>query len=681
MEQSHSVSTEGGTSSSHRPLLVAPVSVRAVSTAISDKKETGNNRQQIRPRREKNNSQHTHSTTPRKISLEGLLLSFLVPFALWILVFSAKNAMRDIRSPSQQLRQSKSSFVDTDKPIKRMPLKNYLASLPPAVLLPQQDLLPEPKRGATHMHSTIDTKRQQQQSIIGKFNSNLNMKPLTTYQSDPSRKVVTAFLELTQQPENTKPLPVRRTKASQLQVREFPEVQHCSTFLQDFGRTVVDQFPTSDPYLPWLHDFFPAQNGTMMKFIGQNRRNCKTGVGMEDTMAFWKPQIALFQPVPVVVVPREHGDDDSTEPTFRLADNFETATARETRFICRFHNASNDAAYYTLSQFPFNYEFVSWRKHHNMLEEDSSKGSLNQSPYWVSQLLFACPIPQPFQSMVREKRHVVNDKAQLWVDVIPIRTPPRYSSQALLSHDHIGGELLKKHAQSIFDLAAEYGNNHTLPSSSDSGRWANLPICHGPAPVQKSDAKGPLHVPDNLPKVKESHHLADKPESSHENHGASTTSVETKPYRLVACTWTSASYQRRGNAVTVRDSHARLREWILFHQLVGFEHLYMYDNSPTNYEDGDNTNHDDSLEEVAREFSPDNVTYVKWPCTVCSNNRPMHKNPGDRSSQYAAEASCREVCTVQLQCFVCYCELAFKRTNTLIGSALIIRGLVLRQNG
>ena len=150
MEQSHSVSTEGGTSSSHRPLLVAPVSVRAVSTAISDKKETGNNRQQIRPRREKNNSQHTHSTTPRKISLEGLLLSFLVPFALWILVFSAKNAMRDIRSPSQQLRQSKSSFVDTDKPIKRMPLKNYLASLPPAVSLPQQDLLPEPKRGATH---------------------------------------------------------------------------------------------------------------------------------------------------------------------------------------------------------------------------------------------------------------------------------------------------------------------------------------------------------------------------------------------------------------------------------------------------------------------------------------------------------------------------------------------------
>lgn len=27
---------------------------------------------------------------------------------------------------------------------------------------------------------------------------------------------------------------------------------------------------------------------------------------------------------------------------------------------------------------------------------------------------------------------------------------------------------------------------------------------------------------------------------------------------------------------------------------------------------------------------------------VCSNNGPGHKNPGERSSQYAAEASCRE---------------------------------------
>lgn len=28
--------------------------------------------------------------------------------------------------------------------------------------------------------------------------------------------------------------------------------------------------------------------------------------------------------------------------------------------------------------------------------------------------------------------------------------------------------------------------------------------------------------------------------------------------------------------------------------------------------------------------------------TTCNNNRPSHNNPGERSSQYAAEASCRE---------------------------------------
>ena len=575
----------------------------------------------------------------KKISLEGLLLSFLVPILVWMLGVTIKITFLDSfgSSPSQLLQHSKSSFFfdNTNQAgaPQRKSLKHYLESLPPE-LVKSPDGSPirshsQDERSPTATEKWLQYNQRQQQQYIGaQQKSNLNPQDIS-YRGDPNRKVVTAFLEVppiqqrTPQ-DTTKPLPVRNTKASQLQVQEFPAVKKCTTFLEDFGRTIVDNFPTQDPFLPWLHDFFPTRDGTMMKFIGQNRRNCQTGKGMEDAMTFWKPQLSLFQPVPIVVV-EDKKTNGNKEPTFRLADNLESATANETRFICRFHNSSDDnAATYTLSKFPFNYEYVTWRKHSSMWEDPSSKGGLNQSPFWISQLMFACPIPLQFQNLVREKRHVVNDEARLWVDVIPIRTPPRSVSRkdVWLTEIQIGQELFQGIAPSLFDLATEYGNNHTLPFTSDSGRWANLPICHAPSETRMNA-------------VAESG-------KSHDNDSTARTEASDKPYRLVACTWTSSSYQRRGNAVTVRDSHARLREWILFHQLVGFEHLYIYDNSPTATSDEAGGS---GLEAVAREFSADNVTYVKWPCTVCSNNRPMHKNPGDRSSQYAAEASCREVRT------------------------------------
>ena len=605
-----------------------------------------------RRRRDNYDHENTYCTrilnsSRKKISLEGLLLSFLVPIVIWILVVTIKITLLDSHasSPSQLLQHSKSSFffdeTNPTRPPQRKSLKHYLESLPPDLVKnhdgdPQIISHRQDERPPTVTDKWLQYNQKQQQQYMGaQKNSNLTPQD-KIYKSDPSRKVVTAFLEVSPPrqralQETTKPLPVRNTKASQLQLQEFPDVQNCSTFLEDFGRTVVDNFPTQDPYLPWLHDFFPTRDGTMMKFIGQNRRNCQTGKGMEDAMAFWKPQLALFQPVPIVLV----DDSGNQEPTFRLADNLESAAANETRFICRFHNNSSDdnAAAYTLSKFPFNYEYVTWRKHSSMWEDPSSKGGLNQSPFWVSQLMFACPIPLQFQSLVREKRHVVNGEARLWVDVIPIRTPPRSASRTdvWLTEVQIGQELFQQHSPSLFNLATEYGNNHTLPSIIDSGRWANLPICHSP-PETRRNAGAESGEPHQL--------IAKKP------HDNDSTAGSDKPYRLVACTWTSASYQRRGNAVTVRDSHARLREWILFHQLVGFEHLYIYDNSPATTSDEVEGS---GLEAVVREFSVDNVTYVKWPCTVCSNNRPMHKNPGDRSSQYAAEASCREVRTIGLE--------------------------------
>mmetsp|Transcript_15669 Transcript_15669/g.35950 ORF Transcript_15669/g.35950 Transcript_15669/m.35950 type:complete len:342 (+) Transcript_15669:3-1028(+) len=67
--------------------------------------------------------------------------------------------------------------------------------------------------------------------------------------------------------------------------------------------------------------------------------------------------------------------------------------------------------------------------------------------------------------------------------------------------------------------------------------------------------------------------------------------------------------------------------------MVGFDHVYVYDNSAT--QPGA-----DTLQAICKEFPF--VTYHRWPCQICNNHRPSHKNPGERSSQYAAEASCRE---------------------------------------
>ena len=107
-----------------------------------------------------------------------------------------------------------------------------------------------------------------------------------------------------------------------------------------------------------------------------------------------------------------------------------------------------------------------------------------------------------------------------------------------------------------------------------------------------------------------------------------------KQHKLTVCTWTSASYTRRGDAVTLSDTESRLREWILFQRLVGFDQVVIYDNTSPDVNES-------PLSHIAKEF-PDFVRYHPWHCALCNNNRPSHPSPGERSSQYAAEASCRE---------------------------------------
>ena len=49
----------------------------------------------------------------------------------------------------------------------------------------------------------------------------------------------------------------------------------------------------------------------------------------------------------------------------------------------------------------------------------------------------------------------------------------------------------------------------------------------------------------------------------------------------------------------------------------------------------------DDLSTVTDLFPSSQVTRIDWPATICNNNRPAHNDPGERSSQYAAEAACR----------------------------------------
>jgi hypothetical protein len=109
-----------------------------------------------------------------------------------------------------------------------------------------------------------------------------------------------------------------------------------------------------------------------------------------------------------------------------------------------------------------------------------------------------------------------------------------------------------------------------------------------------------------------------------------------KPHYLSACVWASAEFKTRGLSRAsdiTSDAFDRFNEWIEFHLLVGFDQIYLYDNS------GAHTNAT-SLKEAANRF-PGKVTYIDWPSIICNNNPPAHDNTGERSSQYAAENSCR----------------------------------------
>eukprot|EP00804_Cyclotella_cryptica_P006119 CCRYP_010727-RA/>CCRYP_010727-RA protein AED:0.17 eAED:0.17 QI:319/1/1/1/0.71/0.62/8/3234/952 len=418
----------------------------------------------------------------------------------------------------------------------------------------------------------------------------------------------------------------------------------------------------ADPFLPWVHDLFPDKTGSVVHFIAQNKRRCNSGkLHIADILAL-QPQVTIMQPVSVQRIDEatalklapelwSPSDGSFNSTRYRLASHEESdADAMFTRFICRFRamdfsqsppNLVNVGE--TLSTYPYNYEFVNYRKDLGDLSMLTPKGKDNPM-FWLSQLRFDCPIPDngDLRSAIASGDAVLSDGTpSVYVDVVPIRTAPRYGKEMSYFTPAMAGDRLdqffdklefsglmktnlaytedprtldraENHPERLmkngFDPWLFWGNRHVLPRIEASGRYENFPVCRHPGVGYTS--------PDDTSITKAE-------------------ATVSKKHKLTACLWAAASFTTRGNAEAVSNTQSRLIEWIEFHLMVGFDHIYVYDNS------GAHTDEIDLESTLFPRFLDSEVTRIDWPSRVCNNNIPAHENTGERSSQYAAENSCR----------------------------------------
>ena len=422
--------------------------------------------------------------------------------------------------------------------------------------------------------------------------------PETTTEEDTRNYQLKAFIEpINQEDWKIKPLPARNSTASSLKEQTFDRIA-CSTLPEQWP-TSEETAPTNkDPFLPWIHDVFPSADGKYIQFIAQNKRRCQSGTRMTEIKKFMQPNIALFQHVPVTRV-------TGTETRYRISSHEEAdPDGIETRFICRFKPSMEE----TLSVHNMNYDYHSVRKAY---KATFTEEGFDNHMIWTSQLLFKCPVPEALQEQVRLGSTVMNDFATQFVDLIPIRTPPRYGSPMTYLPPRLYSD------ENTWDPKKEWGDNHLLPKIEDSGRWENIPICK-PSLMTYPD-QGPIDQNDKV-----AIETLD-----------TTVAIESQKdmkKKLIACAWTSSSFQTRGGKTTVSDGDQRLLQWLEFQEMVGVDHVYIYDNTGA-FSD---TN---SLKPVTDLF-PGFATRIHWPAKVCNNRPGNGDNKGERSSQYAAAMSC-----------------------------------------
>ena len=433
----------------------------------------------------------------------------------------------------------------------------------------------------------------------------------------------------------------------------------------------------ADPFLPWLHDVFPSPNGKTIHFIAQNKRRCNTGNRFLADLERLEPQVALMQPISVARIEEErakelapelwtpdHGevaeDGGSSPPRYRLAPFDEASSdGQYTRFICRFHATSVDGngnngdptstiIGETLSTYPMNYELANYRKampsYGSML---TPKGKDN-AQFWLSNFRFDCPVPDVpgLAETIAAGGGILSDGTPLiHVDIVPIRTSPRFGVQEVYFQEDLAGKrsdygrsvgdkwkwddvMGTKPGQYGFDPKIRWGERNVVPRIEASGRYANIPICRPPPPTLEEEAG------DGVDGAQEE----EKEEVEVQGDGtydAVTDSNRKKKHGLIGCLWASKQYTTRGHESAISDTTERPIEWLEYNLMVGFDHIYVYDNTGAHTDESD-------LRETLSRFSPSEVTRIEWPYRVCNNNVPAHENTGERSSQHAAEASCRQ---------------------------------------
>lgn len=433
------------------------------------------------------------------------------------------------------------------------------------------------------------------------------------------------------------PIPLRTQSPSDLTRIEYPQVNTCADIPHKFpiirgleedpsnpgelllknvnnNRIITDEMlpeeskvcpVDADPFLPWIHDVFLNKEDSAVTFIVQNKRRCNQADKFRIEKDRLIPQMSLLQPISVVPVlnskdeiPSTLWDDNNNqdEKRWKLSTLQETQSEdhKYTRFICRFKSVSTKGEGNsfpirtlgeTLSRSLVNYEWVNFRKRRKT--EMLTKEGIDKEFFWLSSYQFECPLPPTLDPAVMQ-----SSQYNYYVDVIPIRTPPRTGTDGL----HFDPNNLPRRFRSsttFFDATKKFGTNHVLPKIEASGRWENIPICDYPSSNPKAHQK---ITEKNTPALKKV--------------DTKTTTTETeKPYYLVGCLWASAVYGTRGNLSKVSDTKKRLKEWLEYHFLAGFDHFYIYDNTAAQDASG-NISLSDELRDL---FDPSQITHIEWP--------------------------------------------------------------------
>jgi hypothetical protein len=456
-------------------------------------------------------------------------------------------------------------------------------------------------------HVRYHQKQQKQHPLL--------FKPITAYIEPPLNSTIpTKRIREELPPRYYEPLPLRTQTPNDLKQVVYPKAKSCKDVPSklpidrgfqinattgdymvwnvgdkptplDFLEAELPHCPVdADPYLPWIHDVFFDNRGSV-QFVAQNKRRCNTGTTFKADLERLQPQVALLQPVSVQRI--DQSQAEALAPELWQSTNNETTTTttryrlvpyeqadkdgQYTRFLCKFHTWSFGNPRIelgeTLSEYPFNYEYVAFRKSAGTGGGLLSRTGKDNAKFWTSTLLFSCPLPSGFPKTGSITNN--DDTPLLHVDIIPIRVPPRYPISLedpgyYLNPDLVGPEYVGK-----FDPQIAWGTRHVLPHVQASGRWENLPVCPIQSLSLSSSDNGRIETTSSR-------------STKHDDTKIATNNKKKKkkPHLLSACLWASASFRTRGvNKEAITDTKARLMEWIEFHFLVGFDHIYVYDNN------------------------------------------------------------------------------------------------------